>query len=288
MRDYYSKSRKKYFKKPEEYWNLMAKKYKSEEAVLVPGDLKQKNNYYDSLHRKVMNKIFAIIPKGSKILDAGCGVGRWSIELAKRGMDVTGVDISREMINLAKENAKRQNQTVKFLVSSLDKMKLPPNSFDFVISVTVLQHIVHDTKRRKAIYNLARALKPKGKMIILEKTRKEKFKEFHVYPLTKEEWISLLSENNLQFLGSHGVDVAPFIDFVSTVGMRFKYRKLIDSELYPGLRSLDETSSNFLKSIYSAILVFVTSLSKPVDYFISDLPYFKNLSKHLVMIFEKK
>lgn len=49
-----------------------------------------------------------------KILDFGCGTGLHSIELAKRGYDVTGIDINQEMLDIAIENAKKENVSVDF------------------------------------------------------------------------------------------------------------------------------------------------------------------------------
>lgn len=46
------------------------------------------------------------VPEGGTILDVGCGTGRHSVELAKRGYDVTGVDLSAQMLARGAENAR--------------------------------------------------------------------------------------------------------------------------------------------------------------------------------------
>ena len=47
--------------------------------------------------------------KSLKILDVGCGTGRHSVELAKRGFDITGIDLSESQLRLAKEKAAADN-----------------------------------------------------------------------------------------------------------------------------------------------------------------------------------
>ena len=50
--------------------------------------------------------------KNIQILDIGCGTGRHSIELAKRGYTVTGIDLSKSQLNRAKEKASAQNLSI--------------------------------------------------------------------------------------------------------------------------------------------------------------------------------
>jgi len=49
-----------------------------------------------------------------KIIDIGCGTGRHSIELAKRGYKVTGIDLSESQLERAKEKTKAQNLQIDF------------------------------------------------------------------------------------------------------------------------------------------------------------------------------
>jgi len=62
--------------------------------------------------------------KSIKILDIGCGIGRHSIELAKRGYSVTGFDLSESQLNKARKYAKAQDLNIDFL-------KLDARNFDF-------------------------------------------------------------------------------------------------------------------------------------------------------------
>ncbi len=55
------------------------------------------------------------IPKGARILDVGCGTGRHSVELARRGFRVTGIDLSSGMLAVAAQKAKEAGVDVQFL-----------------------------------------------------------------------------------------------------------------------------------------------------------------------------
>ncbi len=72
------------------------------------------------------------LPLGSLILDIGCGVGRHSIELAKRGYKVTGIDISYGMLAEAKKNAKEINVDVEWIHTNAMQF-IPNKSYDAAI-----------------------------------------------------------------------------------------------------------------------------------------------------------
>ena len=57
------------------------------------------------------------LPKGAAILDVGCGTGRHSIGLALHGYKMTGVDISQDMLNIAREEARRQHVEIELICS---------------------------------------------------------------------------------------------------------------------------------------------------------------------------
>lgn len=72
--------------------------------------------------------------KSLKILDIGCGTGRHSIELAKRGYAITGIDLSENMLSKAREKATAANVEITFLrrdARSLDFTE----EFDFIIMI---------------------------------------------------------------------------------------------------------------------------------------------------------
>ncbi|MDI6401430.1 class I SAM-dependent methyltransferase [Balneolaceae bacterium ANBcel3] len=70
--------------------------------------------------------------KTKSILDVGCGTGRHAIELAGRGYQVTGIDLSEQMLQMAREKAARENRSIRFLCH--DARNLPfQKEFDVAI-----------------------------------------------------------------------------------------------------------------------------------------------------------
>ena len=64
------------------------------------------------------------LPEGSSIIDIGCGTGRHSIELAKRGFKVTGIDVSKGMLKEAEKTAKKENVNMRFIKADAVNFKI--------------------------------------------------------------------------------------------------------------------------------------------------------------------
>ena len=104
--------------------------------------------------------------KSLRIIDIGCGTGRHSIELAKRGYDVTGVDLSGSQIVRAIEKAKEAGVIVDF--RKQDARNLPFESeFDLAIMICEGGFSLMETDEMnfEILRNAAKALKSKGKLI---------------------------------------------------------------------------------------------------------------------------
>jgi len=72
--------------------------------------------------------------KSIKILDIGCGTGRHSIELAKRGYNVTGIDLSECMLERAIEKAKESKVKVEFIKADARDLKFE-KEFDLALII---------------------------------------------------------------------------------------------------------------------------------------------------------
>jgi SAM-dependent methyltransferase len=102
---------------------------------------------------------------GSRILDAGCGTGSYSVELAKRGYIVAGLDFSAELVSVARAKAKEAEVPVIFQVG--DILELPSRmSYDGVLCRGVLNDIIDDPGRKQAFFSFARALRKGGILIV--------------------------------------------------------------------------------------------------------------------------
>ena len=79
--------------------------------------------------------------RGKKVLELGCGGGQCSVAFAKKGAQVTGVDISEEQLKFAKRLATKHKVSIHFIESSFQNLKgVKPNSQDVVFSAWAFQY----------------------------------------------------------------------------------------------------------------------------------------------------
>ena len=64
------------------------------------------------------------LKKGDRILDIGCGTGRHSLELAKDRYQITGIDLSTDQLNIAKEKAAEMNLDIRFIKADASQFRL--------------------------------------------------------------------------------------------------------------------------------------------------------------------
>ena len=104
--------------------------------------------------------------KNLKIIDVGCGTGRHTIELTKRGYSVTGIDLSASQIKRAKEKATLEHLAINFLVG--DARQIPFNKeFDMAIMMCEggFPLMETDEENFKILKSVTQSLKTKGKII---------------------------------------------------------------------------------------------------------------------------
>jgi SAM-dependent methyltransferase len=101
--------------------------------------------------------------RGGRALDFGCGVGRLTAALADRFEEVTGVDISPRMLELAR-GYNRSGARCSFARSGADLREFPDRHFDFVYSKLVMQHMA-PSEVRVYVPELLRVLRPDGHLV---------------------------------------------------------------------------------------------------------------------------
>jgi SAM-dependent methyltransferase len=154
------------------------------------------------------------VPPGTRVLDVGCGVGRWSCLLAARGAHVTGVDISPSMIAAARRRiaALGRGSHCRFLVQDLAGLDAGER-FELVLGVTVLQHIVDPVALRTALGRIVDHLAERGTLVLLEAAPERCAPQCDSAIFRARErrsYLQLFRECGLQLRAVTGVDPAPF------------------------------------------------------------------------------
>jgi SAM-dependent methyltransferase len=182
---------------------------------------------------------------GLRVLDVGCGVGRWSRRLARRGAQVTGIDLSPTMIAEARRRAAEEGVAGRCRFQTQDLSELDAGDrYDLVIGVTVLQHILDAGALESAVRRMVDHLSPGGRMVLLEAapSRTATHCNTSIFRARqRSEYLDLFAACGLKVHAITGVDPAPF-----------RYR------LLPHLRRLP-------RQVAIAATTAVTALSLPID-----------------------
>lgn len=106
---------------------------------------------------------FAQPKTGEIALDLGCGTGIYTLWLAQKGLHVTGIDISADMLQQTKQKAEREKLRVNLLKGNIHELPFLKDTFDLVISNIVLE-FVHDPIQ--VVSEALRVLKKDGRLVI--------------------------------------------------------------------------------------------------------------------------
>src|SRR3989344_6650711 len=198
-----------------------------------------------------------------KVLDYCCGNGELTMTLAKKGAHAYGIDISPLSIENAKKAAAGQglSQTTNFSVQDAEHMTFEDNFFDVIVCHGVLHHL--DVK--KAFPEIARVLKPDGKVIAAEPLAYNPV--FQLYrkmtPHLRTEW------------EAHHI--------------------LTKADIFESIKSFDGIEMRFFHLIVLAIVPFRnTAVFKPllgffefIDDLILKIPFFKWWAWQVIFILSK-
>ncbi len=82
--------------------------------------------------------ILKYMPKEGKIIEAGCGLGRYVVYLSELGYDIEGIELSAETV----EMVKRLRPSLKIKQGDITKLEYPDNSISGVICLGVVEHFI--------------------------------------------------------------------------------------------------------------------------------------------------
>ena len=254
--------------RPGIYWEDRARRFATEgdglAAVCSYGMPAFYNRAIHLTQRLALARWLRVTP-GTRVLDVGCGVGRWSRLLAARGADVTGVDLSPTMVAQASARAAeaRVSSRCRFLVQDSSALDVG-EEFDLVLGVTVLQHILDPAALRAAIQGMSRHLARRGRLVLLEAaptSAAERCATTVFKARTRALYLQLFAAAGLRLHTVTGVDPAPFRTW-----------------LVPHLPRLP-------RAISTAALALVTAGSMPIDLLFGRLAV--RSSWHAVFVLER-
>lgn len=186
---------------PKSYWDEKARRAGSNFEAAVCYDNPVSNEIIDRVQRRFMRMAFLQISQqtdlsGKRILDYGCGTGRWLEFFRGYGLEYAGVDLSAEMVRTASERF----PDVHF--SPLDDgIPFPPLSFDLVCSIAVIHHNPYE-EQKKILLQLNRVLKPGGFLVLFESVGALEPDSTLEFPRPSGNWSILLGDLGLKPLWS--------------------------------------------------------------------------------------
>ncbi len=102
---------------------------------------------------------------GAQVLDVGCGYGRHAMELAARGYHVVGLDLSTPLLVRGGEEAHRRGLSINFIRGDMRELDFD-GQFDAAYCLFSTFGYFDDETNKKTVANIARALKPGGRVLI--------------------------------------------------------------------------------------------------------------------------
>jgi len=114
--------------------------------------------YAQRAEKRLIGRFLQVKP-GMRILDVGCGTGRFTADFLKQGAKVYGLDSSPEMV----EYAGRIHRGAEFIVGEAEALPYSENHFDAVVTITALEFVADPLK---ALIEIRRVLKPNGTLLV--------------------------------------------------------------------------------------------------------------------------
>ena len=171
--------------------------------------------FYDLVTKPFLSKLrdqvvdFAKASKGSRILDVATGTGEQALAFARRSYEVVGVDLSEDMLRVAKRKNRFGN--ARFELADATSLPFEDGSFE----ATCISFALHDmplSTREKVLKEMVRVTKPKGMVVIVDyglpKGKVGKFLVYHFVKLYEGEYYSRFIKSDLvALLRKTGIEI---------------------------------------------------------------------------------
>ena len=147
----------------------------------------KKAQEYDEFSRKFRikdlkeyaNLATSHVLEGGSVLEIATGPGYFCIELAKLGdFKITGLDISNDLIKIARTNAQQAGVKVDFLQGNASTLQFPDRAFDFIFCSWAIKNFMEPIKALNEMY---RVLKPGGTALIIDLNHDAASQEWNRY-----------------------------------------------------------------------------------------------------------
>jgi len=202
---------------------------KSFRLVLASHAPRVYNNYLDHFQKRTVRRALKHVGLlgGMKVLDIGCGSGRWTKLWTDLGAHVVGVDVSVPLLRMNFRDHDGQDSQKHFAAMEAQNLGFESKSFDMASSVTVLQHIPY-SEQRQAIHEIVRCVKPGGWILIYEHIRKPQglsAENATTFSNSPRDWVEMFVKENCQLLFVERCPLMPL--FAAYWFTRDQFRKMI-------------------------------------------------------------
>lgn len=192
------------------------------------------HSHFTNMEMYPIKHVYPIIKKGSKTLEAGCGLGRIIKHFDYYNYNIIGFDYSEVAI----QKLKKSSPNLNVIVADISKMPYQQEEFDNILAMGVLHSLESSRIIEKAIRECFRCLKPNGKMVVsvradnlenylidkITDKRNGKGDKFHKWCFKKNEFKSLLKNNGFK------IDSYELITNVSFLNKFSFFKKNISSD----------------------------------------------------------
>ncbi|UOR12887.1 class I SAM-dependent methyltransferase [Halobacillus amylolyticus] len=225
-------------------YNKLANTYKNDVDKGSPY-----NAYYE---RPAMMAALPPTLKGKKVLDAGCSAGWYSSQLLHQGAEVTGIDVSPDMVEIARQRLSE----AAFLCHDLQEtLPFEDDSFDIIVSSLTL-HYLKDWM--KTLFEFSRILKAGGTLLFSVHHPFMDYTRYHCEDYFKTQLLTeTWNKPNIN------VDVSFYRrslqDMINDTTHSFNLVKLIEPQPQERMRDVDEKSFQYLMTNPHFLIIKATS-----------------------------